>query len=176
MFGDTYELAESKLLLLYIFKTIKQTVSNSSITEIVLENGFMNYFHLQQYLSELASSELLNVYKDGKRVLYELSSKGKNTLEYFENRIADSKKESVDLYLSKHNEQLKNDIKFTAGYAKHDDDSYLVTLNMIDNTASDIFELKISIKSIEEAKKVCSNWNSSAKKNRKKILDILLSK
>ncbi|HBM81290.1 MAG TPA: DUF4364 domain-containing protein, partial [Clostridiaceae bacterium] len=52
MFDDTQELAESKLLILYLFKKINLPISNAIVTDIVLENNLLNYFQLQQYLSE----------------------------------------------------------------------------------------------------------------------------
>lgn len=56
MYDSTLELAENKLLL-YIIKSIKYPISNTQLTDIVLENSFINYFMLQQYVSELISSE-----------------------------------------------------------------------------------------------------------------------
>ena len=53
MYDSTLELAENKLLLLYIIKSIKYPISNTQLTDIVLENSFINYFMLQQYVSEL---------------------------------------------------------------------------------------------------------------------------
>ena len=43
MFEDTLELAENKLLLLYIFDKIKIPITNNKITQIILENNFINY-------------------------------------------------------------------------------------------------------------------------------------
>ena len=59
MFENSSELAESKLLLLYILKNLKTPISNTQLTEIVLENNLINYFTLQQYISELDSSEFI---------------------------------------------------------------------------------------------------------------------
>ena len=53
MYENSLELAENKLLMLYILKSIKDPISNAQFTEIILENNFMNYFIFQQYLSEL---------------------------------------------------------------------------------------------------------------------------
>ena len=56
---SSLELAENKLLLLYILKTLKQPISNTQLTEIVLENSFINYFTLQQYIAELDESKFI---------------------------------------------------------------------------------------------------------------------
>ena len=48
MYENSLELAENKLLMLYILKSIKDPISNAQFTEIILENNFMNYFIFQQ--------------------------------------------------------------------------------------------------------------------------------
>jgi len=50
------ELAENKLILLYIIDKVNIPISNLQITKIILENKFMNYFMLQQLLNELCTS------------------------------------------------------------------------------------------------------------------------
>ena len=56
MYENSAELAENKLLVLYVIKTLKYPVTNTKLTEIILENNFINYFTLQQYIGELISS------------------------------------------------------------------------------------------------------------------------
>ena len=56
MYENSSELAENKLLVLYVIKSLKQPISNTQLTEIILENNFINYFTLQQYISELEYS------------------------------------------------------------------------------------------------------------------------
>ena len=59
MQNSSTELAESKLLILYIAKKIKMPISNISLTELILSNNLLNYFSLQQYIFELVSSDFL---------------------------------------------------------------------------------------------------------------------
>ena len=60
MLGDSLDLAENKLLVLYIFSKLKFPISNIQVTQIILENNLINYFTLQQYILELVSSDFLN--------------------------------------------------------------------------------------------------------------------
>ena len=53
MYENSAELAENKLLVLYVIKSLRQPISKTQLTEIILENNFINYFTLQQYISEL---------------------------------------------------------------------------------------------------------------------------
>ena len=44
MYENSIELAENKLLVLYVIKALKQPITNTQLTEIILENNFINYF------------------------------------------------------------------------------------------------------------------------------------
>ena len=50
------ELAENKLILLYILDKLNMPVSNLQLTKIVMENKLMNYFIFQQFLDEIVQS------------------------------------------------------------------------------------------------------------------------
>ena len=63
MFENSAELAENKLLVLYVINNLKYPITNAQLTEIILENNFINYFTLQQYISELITSKFLKYKK-----------------------------------------------------------------------------------------------------------------
>ena len=100
MFDDTLDLAENKLLLLYIFRELDVPVTRNLITEIILENNFLNYFILQPYLSELISSNFLLEFESEDVHKLKITDKGLTALELFENRLSEDKKSLVDQYLS----------------------------------------------------------------------------
>lgn len=54
---DTEELAENKLLLLYILSEAGIPLSKNQVTQVVLENSLMNYFSMQQFLAELVQKD-----------------------------------------------------------------------------------------------------------------------
>lgn len=56
-------LAESKLILLYFIEKIGFPLSNSEICQFSLEKNYMDYFSVQQYLSELVEAHLLEKIK-----------------------------------------------------------------------------------------------------------------
>ena len=85
MFDDTLDLAENKLLLLYIFRELDVPVTRNLITEIILENNFINYFILQPYLSELISSNFLLEFESEDVHKLKITDKGLTALELFEN-------------------------------------------------------------------------------------------
>lgn len=172
MFEDTQELAENKLLLLYIFDNVQLPLSNTLITEIVLENNLLNYFQLQQYLSELVDSGFLTLEKENKKQLYNLTAAGKKVLQYFENRISNSKKEILKSYLKSRSEILKKEIEITADYFPDDDSNYIITCKIMENSSC-IIELKLKVDSNDKAKQICSKWKSDPYKIYNLIMDKL---
>ena len=86
-FEENQELAEKKLILLYVIDKINIPVSNTQITKIILENRFMNYFYFQQFLLDLCKQKLLQSKNTDGKVYYEITDKGRETLNYFVNLI-----------------------------------------------------------------------------------------
>ena len=81
--GSNKELAENKLILLYIIDKTDIPMSNLQITKLILENKFMNYFMLQQYLNELYESKFLAADTVEGKKMYKITNTGRQTLELF---------------------------------------------------------------------------------------------
>lgn len=172
MFGDSMDLAENKLLLLYIFEKIKLPISNTQITQIVLENNLINYFTLHQYISELISSKFIE-YKPGEnKSRLGLSDKGSKVLSMFIQRIPKAKLEAVDDYLKLHLDKIKKDITVSADYTTEKENDYLVNLKLIENSTL-IIDLKLNVATNKQARELCSKWKSNSTELYSKIIDIL---
>ena len=77
---NTEELAQNKLLLLYIIDKSSVQLSNQDITELILEKNYMNYFLIQQYLSELVRTSFIEVVESDSKKVYKVLEKGSITL------------------------------------------------------------------------------------------------
>ena len=77
---NTEELAQNKLLLLYIIKLSPTKFTKDRITEFVLEKNYMNYFLIQQYLTELTDSNFIEYIEEDSTKIYSLLKKGVNAL------------------------------------------------------------------------------------------------
>ncbi len=170
MYNDIMELAENKLLLLYIFSKINMPISNSSITQIVLENNLINYFSLQQFLSELIDGGLIDDNKRDNQHMLSITPGGKDALEFFASRIPEKKRETIDNYLKKNMAELKNDIEISADY-KQSLDRYNVALKLQDSGES-LIDMKLSVDSKEKAEHICSIWEKDPRGFYAKILGL----
>lgn len=176
MFEDTLDLAENKLILLYIFNKIKLPISNIQITQIVLENNFMNYFTLQQYISELTSSNLLTHIEDkdkGKHRLV-LTEKGDKVLCLFKNRISSNKLDSIDTYLNRKINDIKKEVTVTANYTIENKNNYIVNLVASENDLT-LIDIKLSVASNNQARDLCSKWKNNSSELYSKIIQLLIN-
>lgn len=172
MIRDTIELAENKLLLLYIISKIPQPASRSGITQIVLENNLLNYFQMQQYIAELIDGGFIDNYKENNMHMITITSIGINALSFFENRIPDKKKEIIDTFLKTHNHEiLKKDIESFAEYLKSPNDKYVVNLKLIKNEDL-LLDLNLSAETKSNAEHICNTFEKQPEEIYKRIKDI----
>ena len=62
-----------KLIVLYMAKHAKETLTNSQISEFILDREYTDYFQLQKVLSELTETELLRKRTISNSSYYELT-------------------------------------------------------------------------------------------------------
>jgi predicted transcriptional regulator len=175
MFQDTSELAENKLLLLYILNSIDMPVTNSHITQIVLENNLINYFALQQYLSELTSSGFIDDSIEGSKHSLKITKSGKDTLELFLSRVSQSKRDTVDNYLEINLPEILNELEITAEYTPSKDSNFMVSLRLAGKKGP-LIDIKLPARTKEEAKDMCSQWKENSRELYCSIMELLKSK
>lgn len=172
MYSSTSELAEDKLLLLYLLHKIKLPISNNKITQIILENNFINYFTLQQYLTELANANFVNyIEQEGKHRIV-ISDSGLKVLFLFRNRISEVKIKAIDSYLKKQIENIKKEIAISADYTI-EGKNYIVNLKAIEND-SILIDLKLNVASNKQAKDLCTKWKKNSSELYNKLLQVLI--
>lgn len=173
MFGDTSDLAENKLLLLYIFDKIKLPISNIQITQIVLENNFINYFTLHQYISELISSNFLEYVGEASKHRLVITDRGSKVLTMFKERLPKNKIEVIDGYLQKHLEKIKKEITVTADYTIENNNSFIVNLKATENNIS-LIDLKLNVPTINQARAICSKWKENSAQLYNDIISLVI--
>lgn len=162
MFANTpQQLAEKKLLLLYILDKIEKPLSNPQVTEFILENDIMNYFMLQQFLSELKETDFIIEDTESTQQLISITEKGKNTLDYFINRIPRYQKEEISNLIALKKESLKVSTEIKGDYRRLKDDTYMVSLSIIEKNTP-IIHLKFNVHSQQRAEEICGKWKKHA--------------
>ena len=86
-----------KLIVLYMLDKVAFPLTQSQISEFILDKGYTNYLTLQQVISELIETNLITAHTTLNRTQLTITKEGKDSLGYFEGRISDIiKKEILD--------------------------------------------------------------------------------
>ncbi|MGM9973505.1 MAG: DUF4364 family protein [Clostridiaceae bacterium] len=173
MLESTIELAENKLIVLYIIEKVNYPISNTQLSEIVLENNLMNYFVFQQYLTELISSKFILEKSEDNKPLLLISDKGSRVLNLFNQRISSFKINIIDDYLKKHMAQIKKERTIHGDYTITEDNTFLVELKALEGSYT-IIDLKLSVATKKQAQDLCNKWNNNSSELYNKILKILI--
>lgn len=174
MFEDSLELAENKLILIYIMNKIKCPLTKNQLTQIILENNIMNYFVLQQYICELISSEIIKYSMDNNDHSLLLTDKGIKVLKLFQNRINPDRLKNVDEYLNRNCDNINKKITVTADYTIEHNNECIVSLKSYENNTV-IADIKIKAPDIKQAKVICSKWKNNSSDICKEIMQILIN-
>ncbi len=129
---------------------------------------------LQQYVSELISSEFLE-YKtqDDDKEIIVLTEKGDKVLFFFKDRISPNKLKLIDEYVRKHVEKKKKELSISADYTVGEDSSFIVNLKAIENNTI-LIDLNVSVPSKTEAKAICNKWENNSSDIYNKIIHALI--
>jgi predicted transcriptional regulator len=173
MYESSSELAENKLLMLYVLKEIKNPITNTQLTEIILENNFINYFTFQQYLSELEESKFVEYNEVNDRKLLMLTEKGDNVLSLFKDRISPSKISIINVYIKEKIEYIKKELTIHADYTLGSNDCFIVDLKAIENQSL-LMDLKLSVPSKKQATSICKKWKENPSEIYTNIINFLI--
>ena len=165
--NSSEELASHKLLILYILDKINMDLTNSQITQVVLETEMMNYFSLQQFLSQLMESKFLTTYKESDREYYSL------TQEYFLSRIPEDLTKKIDEYVALNKQSLLSDTEVKSSFIQQNNNEFIVNLRVIENQ-SNLIDLNLNVSSEKQAQQICNNWKNNASYMYAEIIDLLI--
>ena len=79
------QLAEHKLIILHLLQKMGIALSNSEICQFLLEKNYMDYFSIQQYLTELVDAGWLEKSWEQNNTRYTLTDEGDEIVNYFPN-------------------------------------------------------------------------------------------
>ena len=145
-----------KLIILYMLSRVDFPLTNSQLSEFMLEKEYTTYFTLQQVLTEMTEGDLIKVESTHNRSLYHLTEAGAKTLSFFENKISQEIRDDVDQYLEEKHYDLKNDTSVISDYYKESNGSYSVRCQIRDKQTS-LVDITLKVASEKEAETIVTN-------------------
>lgn len=159
--NDSQQEVKQKLLILYTIDEFKIPLTNSQLTDFIMELNFMDYFSLQQYLTELTDKSILEYSETPDGAYYLITENGRKMLEFFNDRIYDEFKVRIQKSITLKKKDLHKNTQIYAEYVKNSDHDYTVMLKVEENDFT-LINLELNLVSNKQAKAVCKNWKENA--------------
>ena len=162
-----------KLIVLYMLDNSQSPLTNSQISDFILEKEYTNYFHLQQTLSELIDSSLIESHTRQNASYYTMTEKGRTTLHFFCDEISSEIKDEIQKFLKKIGTELQTKPVILADSYKTDHSDYCVRLQLKERGAS-LMDMTLLVPTQEAASEACSHWKGKAQDLYAQILEALI--
>lgn len=170
-------LAQNKVLILYILKNVRHNVTESDLFKLVLSVDNINYFYFKQILTDLIDSKLVQAYskdeinKDNQET-YELTDEGENSLSLTIDILPGLLKLKADTVLKKEISNIIAEDSIVTEYISENEHSHTIKCKIVENNEV-IFEIRAFAGSDEQAQIISSNWKNNANTIYPKVLRLL---
>ncbi len=162
MYDNTRALAENKLIILYLIEKIEVPLSNSEICQFAIEKNLMDYFSVQQYLSELVESGLLEMTSENNSTRYTITTDGEDTLNYFIKHISNYAKTVINTYAQENSKRIRAEYAITANYFQEMNNEYTVKCGVYDSDGTtSLMEISVNVATKDQARIICRNWKNN---------------
>ena len=155
------KLAEHKLIILYLLQKMGIALSNSEICQFLLAKNYMDYFSVQQYLSELVNAGWLEKTREQNNTRYTLTNDGEEVMNYFINRVSEEVKNEINTYVYENNRRIRAEYAVTANYFPELNGDFLVKCSLCDDSGATLMEINVSVVSKAQAQQICRNWRKN---------------
>lgn len=162
-----------KLIVLYMLEKATFPLSNSQISEFILDREYTSYFHLQQALSELVSAKLTEMETIRNTSYYHLTNGGETTLEFFTDEIPAAIREEINDFLAEKGMEIQKKPLTMADYYKTGNSEYAVRCQVKEKGAT-LIDMTVSVPSKEAAETMCNNWEHRCEDIYSYIMETLL--
>lgn len=162
-----------KLIILYMLNEVNFPMTNSQLADFILGNEYTNYFHLQQAISEMVETNLIEKKSVRNTSYYSLTESGETTLSFFNTEISPEIKEDVKKFLEEKGCQLRDEVFTTADYYKTTEQEYAVRCQVRERNAQ-LIDLTFMVPSKEAAESVCVQWPAKCQEIYAFIMEKLL--
>ena len=162
-----------KLIILYMLDKVKHPLTNSQISNFIMDHDYTTYFHLQETITDMAESGLVSVDMVRDTSYYKITEEGTTTLSYFTNEISGVIKEEIHVYLEEHGVEMQNRTAVLADYYKSTAQEYAVRCQVKERGAN-LIDLTLAVPTEEAARSICQNWEGKCQEVYAYLMEKLL--
>ncbi len=165
-------LAENKLIILYLLKNADCILSNLQILKLLYDFEGFNYYYFQHILSDLVEKNYIMSYKQEEEWLYQITPEGIEVLNLTENMLPGIIKYKLDLIIRDLLGDIKNELTISAEYIPESNDNFMTKCKITEKHKT-LFEVNILCKNQTEAKKIAENWKNNSNQYYQEIIHLL---
>ncbi|MGN0334514.1 MAG: DUF4364 family protein [Lachnospiraceae bacterium] len=152
-----------KLIILSMLDQVDFPLTNAQLSDFILTKEYTNYFTLQQVISELLESGLIDGTTVRNSSYYRITEEGKATLDYFGNMISPAINEDIQNYFSDHMIALRDEASVIADYYKNTNQEFSARLQVLER-GFPLIDLTLSVPTKEQANSICNHWKTKNQK------------
>ncbi|MCL2700027.1 MAG: DUF4364 family protein [Defluviitaleaceae bacterium] len=161
---------EKKLLILYLLDKMEIPLSNMQITQFLLEEEYMDYFEIQEALSDMVDAGYLDKTSDNQ---YQITADGMTPLEFFSSKLPSPAKSRINNYVLSNRHKIKKDFEVTANYFyDHVNNEFTVKCGAYEDRSM-LIEVNVTVSNKEHARAIRDNWKSNVNELYGNILELL---
>lgn len=167
------QVAENKLLILYLIKNVNFELTNSQIAKLLIKIKEINYFLLQEYISQLVNDNYIKCHIESNQRLYTITESGNQALSYFKTMIRASLRKSIDNAIEENLTALRTEVQVSADYTPINENEYTVFCRISEGPTC-LIELNLYAGTKQQAKSICRNWEKNSQEIYSEIIKLLI--
>ena len=168
------DLAENKVLILYLLNKLQDGIKNDNLYKIVSSANNINYFYFQELLTDLIESNFVGSFTKDEDIIIKITSDGKNALSLTKSLLPGILKLKADTIYKEELANIAEQSSIITEYIPKSENNYTVKCKIVEKNET-IFEISTFAGSRDRAKQISDNWKNNANEIYPKIINLLLN-
>ena len=146
-----------KITALDLLSKADYPLNNKQITEFFIDGNYTDYFNVQQVISSLVDTKMIEMEQGANESQYRITDEGLETLELFRERITESIEEEIKSFYAKNSLQMKKENSVFSDYYRSANGGFYVHLRMMEENKN-IMDFTFQVMTEAQAEAICTNW------------------
>ena len=168
------DLAENKVLILYLLNKLQDGIKNDNLYKIVSSANNINYFYFQELLTDLIESNFVGSFTKDEDTIIKITSDGQNALSLTKSLLPGILKLKADTVFKEELSSIAEQSSIITEYIPKSENNYTVKCKIVEKNET-IFEISTFAGSRDRAKQISDNWKNNANEIYPKIINLLLN-
>ena len=168
------DLAENKVLILYLLNKLSDGIKSDNLYKIVSSTNNINYFYYQELITDLINTNLIGSFTKDEDTFIKITSEGENALSLTKSLLPGILKLKADNVFKAEVSRIAEESSIVTEYIPRDENNYTVKCKIVEKNDV-IFEVSAFAGSRDRAKQISDIWKNNATRIYPQIIDLLLN-